>query len=469
MTGRHGPARASALLFAVLAAVASLAEARDPTIGLCTRADDLEKALAVLDPRIQELTGAEGDEAKAELGEKIAEEHGTGLNIECLIRYREPDMKHVFLPLLKDPQWPVRARALFGLKMTGGEGEVEAVSACLADADARIREMAANALGHLAPSVPEALRTALGVETDRFAKASLHAAVALIESEEKPYKPWAEVLTGPEGAKRVERAWAMKGKTAFNKYDAVTLEYPKAGTFDWPVSWYEGSLFCEVPRKSFGAKGTHTGEDMAWFREGASVFSVADGLVRMVQGPGGDWGFLVAVEHRLSPHVYVTAVYGHLGFDLLVKPGDVVKKGQRIGTVGMSCAVENGGYGAHLHFGLSQGPFRRCTNMRRGSKINLKFPDKTVAAPVLLLTYLPQKKDPHGFPGLGMVVRFPDGTNKLLPGPMGKLPQQVAWLKGYVKGCVGWYDPRKFIEAKSAEEEESPAEPEPDEGGEPGE
>lgn len=268
---------------------------------------------------------------------------------------------------------------------------------------------------------------------------------------------------GPEGAKRVKHAWTVKGKSSFNKYDAASLDVPTAESFDWPISWYEGSLFCPVPRNSFGANGTHCGEDMAWFREGASVYAVADGLVRMIQGQGGDWGFLLCIEHRLPTGTYVMSVYGHLGFDVLVKAGDKVTKGQKVATVGMSCARENGGYGAHLHFGVSKGPFRRPKGARLGMRINLKFPDKTVQAPILAFVYDPKTKDPHGFPGLSLIVRFPDGKLHALPAKNpGNLGEQLYWFKGYVKNCVGWYDPRKFIEHYAKKKDPAGPERSPD-------
>jgi murein DD-endopeptidase MepM/ murein hydrolase activator NlpD len=250
---------------------------------------------------------------------------------------------------------------------------------------------------------------------------------------------------GPKGARRVEWVWTVKGKSSFNRYDARTLEYPEADSFDWPISWYEGSLFAPVPRKSFGAGGNHAGEDMAWFREGASAFAIANGIVRMVQGAGGDWGFLVALEHRLPNGEYVMSIYGHVAWDLLVKPGDIVTKGQKIATIGNSCAVENGGYGAHLHFGISQGPFRRPRGWRKGGPIDLDIEGKTTRGEILRLAYDATRKDKQGFPALGLVVRLPDGSERLVPAAQQDLGTQVSWMQGYVPGCVGWHDPRKFI------------------------
>jgi len=428
--------------------LAPAAFAGDGTVGLCTLKEKIADALGDTDADIVKLTSAAGEKEKRKLGEAIAKRHGRNARIECLIRYREPDMRWVFVPLLSDSKWPIRARALYGLKMTGDASVVPDVVRCLSDKEPKIRELAANTLCRVATGVPDELRAAREKEKDRFVRASMEAAIGVLESGATPYDPWDETLVGPDGAKRVEWAWTVKGAPSFNRYDGRTLDYPVADSFDWPISWYDGSLFAPVPRKSFGAGGTHAGEDMAWFREGCSLYAVANGLVRMVQGAGGDWGFLVAVEHHLPDGSYVMAIYGHCGWDLLVKPGDVVTKGQRIATCGMSCAVENGGYGAHLHFGISEGPFRRPAGLTRGSTVDVEVGGKTVAAPVLRLGYDPERKDQYGFPGLAAIARLPDGTERPCPVPAPDMARQVGWMQGYVKDCAGWFDPRGFIGAR---------------------
>jgi len=448
----RGPA---AFFLAALVVLASSSaaqhQARDKTVGACTRKDEFSTWQAKLDPLIQELVRAP-EARKAKLGLAIARKHGRGQRIENLIRYRHADLKHVVLPLLEAKHWPIRARALYGLKMVGDESVIPAVVKCLADKDPRIREMAANCLCHIARKPLEGLRAALAAEKDPFTRSSIEAAIAVLEKEKKPYRPWPEKRVGPDDAPRVEWAWTVKGRRSFNAYDARTLDYPEARTLDWPISWYHGSLFMSVPRHSFGGKSGHAGEDMAWFREGASVYAAGDGLVRMIQGAGGNWGFLVLIEHRLADGDYLSSVYGHLGWDILVKEGEVVKKGQKIGTVGLSCSVENGGYGAHLHFGLADGPFRKPRGIYRdGSALNFDYQGKRVKAPVIGFVYLPDKPDQNKFPGLGLKVKVPDGT--VLTVAVGNVPMahQVGWIAGYAKRCRGWFDPYKFIQSRRGE------------------
>jgi murein DD-endopeptidase MepM/ murein hydrolase activator NlpD len=422
-------------------------KALDPTVGACTRKDEFAARQEALDARVVALTSAADVADKARLGAALAAEFGHDGRIENLIRYREPDLRHVFVPLLDAEHWPIRARALYGLKMVGDAEVASAVERALADPDARVRELAASCLGHIAIDAA-ALEARLEIETDRYVRATLRAAIDTAGAVARPYRAWAEQLVGPEGARRVDWAWTVQGKNSFNDYDAKTVETPVAETFGWPISWYEGSLFAPVPRQSFGAGGNHAGEDMAWFREGTSVYAVADGLVRMVQGAGGNWGFLVLVEHRLADGQYFSALYGHLGFDVLVKPGEVVETGQKLGTVGLSCSVENGGYGAHLHFGIGDSPFRHPQGMVKGARLGFDHQGRHVEAPITHFLYMPDKPDENGFPGLGVRVQVPDGPSLDLHVGNVKLPQQVSWITGYAKGCRGWFDPRTFLEPR---------------------
>src|SRR6266853_255418 len=67
-------------------------------------------------------------------------------------------------------------------------------------------------------------------------------------------------------------------------------------------------------------------------------------------GPG--WGNIVILLHAYlenGERKYVESYYGHVQ-DLLVHPGETVKRGQQIATVG----TVNGRYLAHLHFEMRE-------------------------------------------------------------------------------------------------------------------
>jgi murein DD-endopeptidase MepM/ murein hydrolase activator NlpD len=449
---RNPSCAALALLASGLAVAGAYAGAEHPSIGVCTRRDEFAKRQAALDPVVASLSAETGESKAKRLRKRLVK--AAEKDIECLIRYREASLVPVFAEVVKSSKrWFTRTRALYALKMLGDRAGVPPAVKALDDRDVMVREAAASALGHLGGAEAEA---ALGkrkkAEKDPYVLSTVESALALAGAEKRPYgeypdgKVWRETLAGPEGARRVEWAWTVKGQKLFNRYDAKTLEYPEATEFLYPVNRYEEDLFAGYPRKSFGANGTHAGEDCAWFREGSSMYAITDGIVRMVQGAGGDWGFLVAIEHRLPDGRYLTSVYGHLAFDLLVGPGDVVTAGQRIGTQGLSTSVENGGYGSHLHFGLGDGPFRRPAGVAVGESVNLDLEGgKRVRAPILRLVYAREKKNSFGWPLTAMVIRRPDGTEQVSEIPEQPIAQEIRWFQAYVKDCRGWLDPQKVL------------------------
>lgn len=430
------------------APTAAAKEAADATIGGVTRKDEFAKRLEAFDAKVLAVTREKDEKKRAKLASALAASDG---DIELLIRYREPALAPVFTDILaKSRKWFTRTRALYALRMVGDETSVPAVVPALADRDSMVREAAANTLGRLGGDAAQAaLAARKAVERDPYVLATIEAALGPVA--EKPWaersdgKQWKETLAGPEGARRVEWAWVVKGASLFNDYQARGADVPVASKFVYPVQRYEEDLFAGFPRNSFGAGGNHGGEDCAWFREGCSYYSIADGLVRMVQGAGGDWGFLVVIEHRLADGRYVTSVYGHSGFDVLVRPGDRVTCGQRIATQGLSCAVENGGYGSHLHFGLGDGPFRRPSKVAQGDTIEFSDGGKTVSGPVLRLGYSATAKNSLGWPGLVAVCRAPGGAEVEVPFPEEPAQKELAWFQAYVKDCRGWLNPQKLL------------------------
>jgi murein DD-endopeptidase MepM/ murein hydrolase activator NlpD len=436
------------LLLAVLAT--AWAGPVDPSIGLCTRKDEFAKRLAALDAKVAELSAAKETTKRKKLVAALAKSAES--EIEGLMRYREAALVPVFAEVLaKSKKWFTRSRSACALKMLGDASAVPVLMEALDDADPLVREQAASALGHLGGAEAKpALEARRGKEKDPFVLAALEAA-SRVAGGEKPYgsradgKVWAETVEGPEGARRVAYAWAHKGQSLFNDYDARVLEYPAAERFVYPVLKYREDLFAGYPRNSFGAGGTHAGEDCAWFREGCGYYAIADGVVRMVQGAGGDWGFLVVLEHRRPDGSYLTSVYGHAAFDVLVKPGETVRCGQKIATQGLSASIENGGYGSHLHFGLGAGPFRRPAGLAAGDLVDVDLGEgrKGRAAVVRLVYSLEQNS--HGFPRTAFVVENGDGSERTVTVPDQPVKDEIAWFQAYVKDCRGWLDPQKLL------------------------
>ena len=136
---------------------------------------------------------------------------------------------------------------------------------------------------------------------------------------------------------------------------------PVAVSFMAPVRDY-----FDPSRRSFGGRtgnagpfknSVHVGDDVAWYADEGTVVAIADGIVRHVSH-SYSWGFIVVIEHRLPKRQgFYCSLYAHLASSITVGTGEVVRKGQRIASVGRSFTWENGGYPAHVHFGIHRGPY----------------------------------------------------------------------------------------------------------------
>lgn len=129
---------------------------------------------------------------------------------------------------------------------------------------------------------------------------------------------------------------------------------PIADGLDYPVGAPNAEGYYDA--QDFGIND-HLGED--WNIQGAGdadlgapVMSIGHGLVTQAFDAKGGWGKLVRIVHRVprTPkpgYVEVESFYAHLD-ELHVSAGDVVLRGQQIGTIGDADGV----YIPHLHFEL---------------------------------------------------------------------------------------------------------------------
>lgn len=131
---------------------------------------------------------------------------------------------------------------------------------------------------------------------------------------------------------------------------------PAVDGFDFPVGAPDAKGYYDA--QPFG-ENNHTGSDWNGVRGGNSdfgdpVYSTAEGIVSFAEDAGGGWGKVVRVVSCVQDatgHRQVEALYAH--FDTIsVKPGQRVKRGQQLGTIGDA----NGIYLAHLHFELREKP-----------------------------------------------------------------------------------------------------------------
>ncbi|MEM9819740.1 MAG: M23 family metallopeptidase [Bacteroidota bacterium] len=147
------------------------------------------------------------------------------------------------------------------------------------------------------------------------------------------------------------------------EFDGFFKAYPEyiSDGFDFPVGkpnaegYYKAQLFGE---------NKHLGEDWNGVGGGNTdlgdpVFSISNGLVTFSRDVCCGWGKVIRVVHRLPNHPefkYIEAVYAHM-HNVNVKAGDLIKRGQHIGTIGNA----GGRYHAHLHFEM-----RNFINMSLG-------------------------------------------------------------------------------------------------------
>lgn len=218
----------------------------------------------------------------------------------------------------------------------------------------------------------------------------------------------------------------------------------------------------------------HVGADLGWHQVGEPVFAIADGVVRISEGPrlqdaktapreneGLRWGNLVVLEHRFGEQEYYTSIYGHLGVDRRVHVGDIVTAGQMIGTIGRQHASINGGYKPHVHLGIRTGRMAEIGAMLFTVRLGGERHEATI-------TDLDEEFVSVSLSGrvrLPMKVSF-GGQEFEVWERAGKsvLPARVLWLLerpdfgivGYSLTRKGWEDPVAFLRRHQADTNPAP-------------
>jgi murein DD-endopeptidase MepM/ murein hydrolase activator NlpD len=226
----------------------------------------------------------------------------------------------------------------------------------------------------------------------------------------------------------------------------LKTEIPPAKSLIFPLRDY-----VDPGRTSFGIvvdndakafKGTvHVGDDAGWDQEHRTVAAIGDGLVRNVNCRAS-WGYKIIIEHRLEDGTAFCSLYAHLSPFVSVKPGDRVEQGQKIGAIGRANTWENGGYGAHLHFGIHLGPFVRRRQI--GDVFDFHLAGKLTK---------------------GKAIQIDDEKTmfeyETADGKKGRFAvyHDADWIGGYLsvekfkEGRHGWVNPAEFIPKYSAKKE----------------
>ena len=146
-----------------------------------------------------------------------------------------------------------------------------------------------------------------------------------------------------------------KADPRFAPMDAVTLSLlPLASRFDMPMGSESGALTYNAQPFT---ENRHLGDDLNGIGGENTdlndpVYAVANGQVIYAGWPADGWGNMILVMHVYEENGtrrYVQSCYAHLS-SIDIKDGAIVRRGQKIGTVGNA----NGRYLAHLHFELRE-------------------------------------------------------------------------------------------------------------------
>ena len=152
-------------------------------------------------------------------------------------------------------------------------------------------------------------------------------------------------------ASTISTNFNLKAKDLASKAQ-ILAKCPIADGFDFPVGKPNAKGYYNAQK--FG-KNYHLGED--WNGTGGgnsdlgdSVYAIANGIVAASEDLKGGWGNVVRIYHNVGNKQqpkYLESLYAHLQTSR-VKAGSIVKKGEKIGTIGNA----NGHYLAHLHLEL---------------------------------------------------------------------------------------------------------------------
>lgn len=129
----------------------------------------------------------------------------------------------------------------------------------------------------------------------------------------------------------------------------LLAQCPLSDGFDFPVGKPNAKGYYNAQK--FG-RNAHLGDD--WNGRGGGntdlgdpIYAVSDGIVFFAEDVKGGWGNVVRIYHNYGTKQqprYIESFYAHLD-KILVSKNTIVKKGQKIGTIGNV----NGLYLAHLH------------------------------------------------------------------------------------------------------------------------
>lgn len=152
-------------------------------------------------------------------------------------------------------------------------------------------------------------------------------------------------------------------------YNLQTMAYPYTQNLNFPFKEWKVNSYKFRKSSSYDGVfwGNHLGEDCN-VRAGTIIKTIGRGKVvysalhasekSPKQGGHRNWGNIIIIAHKHPSRKVFFSIYGHLG-KRLVKKGDKVEEGQKIGRVARAWSRPNGWWeDAHLHLAIYFGPWR---------------------------------------------------------------------------------------------------------------
>ncbi len=146
-----------------------------------------------------------------------------------------------------------------------------------------------------------------------------------------------------------------------SKVDSSITNTSLVKDFIPPTKYFHDSLPHTPLKNNFwfdSGSSYHSGLDNSWDWPGLPVVNAMDGKVKLIWFDLS-WGVMIAIESQYNGE-WLTQIYGHLGNEIFVAVGDYISAGKQIGFIGKGMTVTNGGYRAHLHYGIEKCKFESC-------------------------------------------------------------------------------------------------------------
>ncbi len=366
----------------------------------------------------------------------------SSIGIENFIRYTEPVMSKIYKNLLMKKDFYIKYKSIYGIKNCQTFSNLSLLlNTAKNSTNILIKDIVYSTIADLnASGIINQLYSLYESEKNIYLKNSLLYSIKILEHKMSLTFPDFKIYkTENEPYKYIyykNSDTIPNYKEIFSSIYLPDKEIPAAKSFIPPIINYSNELIFRGRRISFGVGSNikHTGDDCGWFRDGNSVYAIGNGIIRLIHH-SPDWGFLIVIEHKLKDNQYICSVYGHLSHLIYKKAGDIVKKGEKIGEIGLSYSIDNGGYGAHLHFGISKGRWLK-SNFDYAKNLSVSIHGKK------------QKIKHYKFVKQGIELILENNTKVIVSEKSKDINRYIFWIKGYQFSKDidrYWIDPQEFF------------------------